>query len=205
MEQIIDIDGKRFFTREFKKDDIPNFKQHLLTTCASECFLPMHFIDSIHGMTAFYRMDGFITLNEWLSRQDWLREEPAGTLSVMFSMILRRLMEAEDLFLNLDDLILDDNSVFIHSKDRYVNLAYQSRVGTHQALQVSVLSLLKSTTEIVNDEQWNVYSDELQRVAKEENLGLTGILKRTIEQSRWILERKWPEKEHLRAGLSAQI
>lgn len=198
MEWITDNDGKRFFTIVFKKGDIPNFKQHILATCESDCFLPMHFIDSAEGITAFYRMDGFISLQELLTRQEWFCENTATTLCRLFSMILRRLMEAEDLFLDLDDLLLDLNSVFLHAKERNVKLAYQSRVGIHPTLQKSFLELLKFTTEIVNDEQWNAYSEKIQRQAIDENLGLTGILKSTTEQSRCILERKWPVRENLR-------
>lgn len=198
MEWITDNDGKRFFTREFKKGDIPNFKQQILAICENDSFLSMHFIDSADGITAFYRMDGFVSLRELLTRQDWLCENTATTLCRLFSMILRRLMEAEDLFLDLDDLLLDLDSVFLHAKERNVKLAYQSRVGTYLTLQKSFLELLKFTTEIVNDEQWNVYSEKIQRHAIDENLGLTGILKIITEQSRCILERKWPVKEHLR-------
>lgn len=199
MEWITDNDGKRFFAREFNKGDIPDFKQHLLISCTSESFLPMHFIDSADKITAFYRIDGFVCLRELLTRLESHSENTAITLSRLFSMILRRLLESEDLFLDIDDLILDVDSVFVHAKDQNVKLAYQSRVEIQPTLQESFLALLRLVTEIINDDQWNAYSEKIQRQSIDENLGLTGILKSITEQSRSMLDRKWPEREHLRA------
>lgn len=202
---ITDCDGKRFLIKEFRTDDIISYKQHLLTVGASGSFLPMHFIASATGLTAYYRIDGFVAFPEWLAQQDWLGEVQAAKLCGIFSQILRRLLEAEDLFLDLEDLILDSDSVFMHTKERYVKLAFESRAGYHQPLQRSFLALLNSTTSIIDDEQWSIYSEEILRQSKEENWGLTGILKKTTEQSRYILERKWPERENFRAGAPGQI
>lgn len=197
--EIIESNGRRFFTHVIDRDLIPSFCATVLENCCCPYLLPMYFIHGSDKLCGYYDFGGYIQLKNAFETWKNRRKNIASEIVEVMIAVVRAVISAENHLFEYSSSVINTDTIFIRINTGEVKLAYIPEKESRYLISDKLLSLITDTAKIACDEQWDIYADEMTEWIISCNESVSGIEKKLLEKGREICGYQWPQKEELRA------
>lgn len=196
--EVVESGGRNFFTLRLDRSGISPYRIKILENLCCQALLPMHFVREDEKLHAYYDFGGCLQLKdifpEWKKSRKNLATEMIGAVAAAAGCLVL----AENYLFCCEDFLLHPDTVFVRVNTGRVKLAYIPEAAASTGLSVRFAHFVRNTAEILGDEQWAVYAEEIYRRIASCNESMSGIEKILQEKSREICSSRWPEKSALR-------
>lgn len=199
LEGIVEeIGGIRKFRVLYENNQIPSYQRIILEERLCEGLLKMYFLELDGLEWIYYDFSGYIQLPDIF--QLWAKQEKCiaqKTLTIL-SRIVRYILSSENYLLSSEGFSLNPDTVFINPLNEEVRLAYVPGIPHPSTVQDCILELIASTEILSDDDQWEIYGEEIRQEILLRNYGLTEIFNYLNEKSKELYLHQWPDKNLLR-------
>lgn len=170
------LNGKRNLKIQLSRESIPFYQKEILKLSSTNFFLPMRFVFQELNCLIFYDCSERISLEQYLKGK-----KSVGIQSfveegiVLLEHLLEQIQQGENHLLFLDDYQLCLETLFVYEKKQRIESMFLPKENKNDFSE-EWEKLLTSIESVVEDPQWNVYSQRLKKVQKEMNLGVQELL-----------------------------
>lgn len=195
---IVESHGKSFFTLLLDKDVMPDYHKVILANGICPALLPMHFINSSKGLQAHYEYSGYVQLKDIYGRWRMDGKNIAIESIEMIFSVISGILSIENFLFRTKGYRLHADSIFVRPDRKEIKLAFIPEKESAEQLSSRLAMLIEDTAKIAEDEQWNIYSSEIQNKILSGEDSLSIIEKKLHQVGERITYCDWPEKRALR-------
>jgi hypothetical protein len=198
MTEIIQLDGRLFFSLEVHPECIKDYQRRVFENHISPFFMTMRFLNNYQGMlSCYYDFGGYIQLKDmyriWKEKDENLVSQSIGILLATMGAI----NSIENYLFTSRGFLINEDVIFINNHTGRVKLAFVPEPQSELSIYKKLDQLISYTVLEACNEEWNYYADKIQEIISAESESPRELEKKLKELGREASSLCWPKKSAL--------